>query len=206
MKSVRAASTLMTAEAIYPMEPGVERFRLQDAAPNKPAIVTFVREATTEHGASIAVTEDDRRVEFLIRTDDGSIALTAVIDRAENALTLFEPPLTVMPPSLKPGETFESKAAMRVVALDDPTRQRERGTARRIIVNAADASIRVNSRTIAAARIDVHFTADLRFADADERTTMYAAPDSGVWAIRSAEVVTILGAFPKTTRRALVRE
>ena len=207
--AMRPATQPIPAETIIALDAGHCRFAVLDQDGQISNSILITRSATTEHGATTAVADGDARIEFLKHEDDGSIALTAVIDRKDNALTLFNPALVVAPATLQPGETFVSEAAMRVVALDNPTKQREKGSARRTLTYAADGRVRTPAGEFETARLEIHFTADLRFADADERTTLYVSrdpADGGTLVQQSREKITILGAFPRESARTLVRE
>lgn len=198
----------IAAAQVVDLSAGETRFSVIDEdseSPDKAIIIR--RESTNEYGSDFAIHEGDRRSEFLKRNSDGSVAMTAVIDREENALTLFEPPLIVAPALLKANQPFTSEAAMRVVALGNPAKHRERGTARRSITYVDDVLLRIGSREIPVARIEIRFDADLRFADADELTTLYVARgiDGGVILQLSREKIVILGTFPRTTERTLLR-
>jgi hypothetical protein len=211
LRSEQPASEPIAGNMLIDLSPGESQFVTVDEKGFRGHTVTMQRSVTTEHGAEFAIAEDDRRIEFLRRSDDGSIALTAVIDRKENALTLFDPPLTVAPALLRPGETFTSESAMRVVAFDNRQKQRERGTAKRTMTYINDAVLLLAAGEVRTAQIDIHFTADLRLADAEERTTLYIAREgdgdaTGLIASDIREKVTILGAFPRESRRVLVRQ
>lgn len=208
-QATEPTSSPLAASLIVDLTPGEASFAIIDDKGAHGGRATIRTSATTEHGAEVAVAEGERRVEFLKRSEDGCIALTAVIDRKEHALTLFEPPLIVAPASLQPGETFSSEAAMRVVALDDPGKQREKGKAKRSITYVGDAMIPHAGGEVRAAKLEIRFDADLRMANAHEQTTLYVSRDAsrpGVIAQESMEKITILGAFPRTTKRTLVRE
>jgi len=198
------------AAVAFPLEPAREAFTVLDEQGQPAGELRMTRQATTEHGATVSISEDDgARVQFLSRDEQGRIVLHAVIERDDNALTLFNPPLVVAPPTLAPGQVFSSEAAMRVVALDNPRKQRERGTARRTIAYLGDAVVRTPLGERRVAKIEAHFTADLRLADADDLTTMYIALDqagpTGLLAEEQREKIVILGAFPRTSRRTIVR-
>jgi hypothetical protein len=204
--STQATEKPIDAAAIFPVEPGEARFWLLDDSGQRGESVLIRRETNSQHGASVGSHEGARRSEYLRRDESGAIALTAVLDEPEHALTFFDPPLPVAPDRLKPGEPFESKAAMRVVDSRKPSKQRERGTAARTITYLDDAVIRLpDGRDHRVARIEIRFTADLRMANADERTMLYVSREDGLLASDSTERVTILGTFPRETRRVLVR-
>lgn len=204
--STRQAITPLNAETIFSLSEGRSTYALLNDAGDASDTVVVHRINTTDHGATIASSEDGRRIEFLRRNDDGSIALTAVVERADNALTLFDPPLIVAPATLAPGRPFVSESAMRVVALDQPRKQREHGTARRSMEYTTDALIETLDGDVEAARVDIHFIADLQLADAEERSSMYVARDAGeLVALISVEQVKILGVIGRNSQRTMIR-
>jgi hypothetical protein len=204
--SFDAATHSLPAAAIWEFAPGESQFtQFGDDATRAPSAVTLLRRAISEFGAALAIEEQDFRTEYLSRDGDGNILLHAVLDEAEHALTLFEPPLLLAPPQVQPGEIVTSEAAMRIVDARDHRKQRERGTAKRTLTYVQDARLQTAGGESEAAQIEIHFTADLRLADADERTTLFVSRDDGVLVQQSEEKVTILGAFPRTTRRTLLR-
>jgi hypothetical protein len=205
--STEPATRPIEASHLFPSNSGEQAFVVLDDAGKPGGRVLVARTASSEHGANMAVAEGDRRTEYMTRLGSGEVALTAVIDHAENALTLFNPPLVVSPVKLAPGDTFTSEASMRIVDVNRPAKQREHGAARRTMTYANDAVITTpDGAQRRVARIEIHFNADLRFANADERTIVYVAREDGLIASDSDERITILGAFPRQTRRVLVRQ
>ncbi len=205
--TTQPATEPMDASLIFPRGPGESRFALLNKRGEVESTEVIQREATSDHRADFSVADGERRLEFLARDDSNNIVLTAVIDHADRALTLFDPPLPIAPSMLAPGKTFESEAAMRVVDVNKPQKQRERGTAKRTLTYLDDAVIRIpGGREERVARLEIHFTADLRLADADEQTMLYVSREKGLIASDSRERVTILGAFPRETHRMLIRD
>jgi hypothetical protein len=168
------------------------------------ARVVIRTQDTDRFNAVIAVSDGDARAEYLAVDESGAIVLTAVIEYDDQAISLFQPPLTIMPATLRAGESHESSAAMRVVHLDKPEQTRESGRARRTITCAGRQRITTPGGEVDAIRLDIEFTADLRLADAAETTTMWVLPAFGVLAEESSETVKVLGAFGSTTRRTIV--
>lgn len=200
------ATDSIASEIVFPLHPGEAAYTSLSDGIERGASIIIRREETAAHGATVAVSEGEQRVEFLKRESDGSAALTAAIDRHENALTLFNPPLVVCPATLTPNQPFSSESAMRIVALDNPGKQRETGRARRTITLIGDATMRTARGDEQVALIEIRFQANLRFADADERVTLYVSRADGLIAQKSIERVTILGMIPRETKRAMLRE
>src|SRR5262249_36510523 len=84
------------------------------------------------------------------------------------------------------------------------TQQRESGKAVRTMKYVSDQAIRIPSGQFQAKRVEVHFTADLKLAKADEQTTLWVVTGLGVVAEQSIEEVKVLGLTNKKTSRTLV--
>jgi hypothetical protein len=205
VESVTAATKSLRAADIWPLAASETRFAISGDNAAGQGTTHIVQRAASDFGATVAIEESGYRTEYLSRDDDGGIRLHAVHDETEHALTLFEPPLLLAPSLLQPGEPVESEAKMRILDARDRGKQRERGAATRTMTYTHDARLQVGQREVVAAQLEIHFTADLRFADADERTTMFVTRDGGLIVQHSEEKVTILGAFPRTRQRTLVR-
>ncbi len=156
---------------------------------------SFTRTATDKFGASMAEKLAGSRTEFLRRDDDGNIVLCAVIDEPNNALSLFDPPLVVMPASLPPHEAFSARSSMRVVDADNPKRDKERGSATRTVEYIGDRVLHTPFGDVECHQLVVTFAADLRMADAETRTTLHVSPRYGVVAEQWSEKVKVLGAL-----------
>jgi hypothetical protein len=162
----RPATAPLEAANIVDLDAPEATFATIDDKGLRSGVVTMRTTPTTEHGAQFMIADDDRRVEFVRRNDDGSIALTALIDRPEKALTLFEPPLIVAPATLAPGESFASESAMRVMALDNPSKRREHGPCKHTVTYANDTTLLLAAGEINVAHLEVRFEADLQLANA----------------------------------------
>jgi hypothetical protein len=165
------------------------------AGKNKGEARTFRRRAADQHGATFAEEIVGSRTEFLRRDAQGNIVMTAVIDEQNDALSLFDPPIVVMPAELHRGKPFESRSAMRVVDVRNPSKEKERGTAVRTIEYIGDRLLQAPFGKVATYQLNVTFIADLRLANAETQTTLYVAPEYGVVADQSSEKVTLFGAL-----------
>jgi len=166
----------------------------------------LTRESTEQFKAAVAAHEGSQRTQFLREDEQGNIVMTAIIDRDDQAISMFDPPLVVAFRELPAGIEQKSQSAMRVVDMNNPSKQRETGTATRTMKYAANQRLRTPMGEFTAKRIDVHFTADLKLADADEMSTIFVVPGAGIVAERSTEQVKVLGAFGHTKRRTIVRD
>lgn len=110
-----------------------------------------------------------------------------------------------MPAQLYANDTFTSEAAMRVVDMNNPTKVREQGQARRAVSYVGDQRVRTARGELTAQRLEIKFIADMRFADAEERTILFIVPGEGVIARQTEVTVKVLGTLSNTQRRTLVR-
>jgi hypothetical protein len=186
----------LSGDAIVPLREGTWRYEDGEAE------VQHRCEPTTQYDAQWAI-DEPRRTRYLARDEQGNVVLIAVADRDEAALTLFRPPLLVAPATLSVGESRSAQAAMRVVDLRQPRRQKEAGTATRTVRYLQDRLVKTPAGSFHAAHLEVAFEADLRLADAQETTTLMIVPDIGPVVIDRRETVTVLGILPRHTEQTL---
>jgi hypothetical protein len=200
------ASGSVAAESLYPVEPGEVLYEvLPRSEGEEPARIMVSAKRTNEFEADLAVARGEERTEFLAVRDDGVIVMTASIEHAKNALTLFDPPLEIAPAELEPGDPFEAESSMRVVDAKDRKSQRESGTATRTIEYVSDERIETALGEFRAARVEVTFKADLQLADAETHEIYWVVADRGVIAQRRSETVRVFGLGGEPKRRTLVR-
>jgi hypothetical protein len=159
---------------------------------------------TSEHRATFAMAEGDERTTWLRTDDDGCIAMTAVFEADDHAVSLFTPPLVVAFKDMQSGHEYSSESAMRVVDSKDSRSVRESGKATRSITYMDDQRIRIPAGEFIAMRLNVRFHADLKFADAFESTTLWVVRDRGIIARQSDEQVKVLGIGGGAHTRTLV--
>jgi hypothetical protein len=193
----------IAGEELYPFEAGERVFlRLDgDAAGEE---IVYSGSPTGEHRAEFALAQGAARTEYWARDEAGDIIMPATLDHDEKALTRFDPPLLIAPKTLQPGAPVEAESDMIVLDSRNPNQQRERGKAKRSIEYIDDQRIRTPLGEFRATRIVVHFAADLRFADAENTTTYWLAPDLGIIARLREEEVRILGLISKRKRSVSV--
>lgn len=196
----RAASGTALPASLFTAEPRHRRFRrIVDG--KDPGNINWLREATDRHGGEW-VDRDGNRAEFWTTRPDGTIAMTAVLDRKKVALTLFEPPIIVAWPELPADEPRTVSTPMRIVSAEDPRRQLEKGTATRTMVYDADVTVRTPAGEFETRRLSISFDADLMFARAKTETAFYVSDERGVVAVESSETVSLFG-VPGATKRQL---
>lgn len=196
------ATGVVRAADIYPQQPVERRYSVAEGG----EIVVRIS-PTTEHGATIAIAEGEERTTWLKTDDQGNIAMTAVFEADDNAISLFNPPLVVAFNQMNAGQTYSSESAMKVVDAKDPASVRESGKAKRTITYIDDQRIRIPAGEFTARRMTVRFEAELKLARANETTTLWIEPSPGVGIIakQSEEQVKVLGLGGGKHTRTLVR-
>ena len=204
LEELPAEGVVMAVDVYYP-EPFTHTYIHVNDDGRAEGQTIITRSATDEFGASFADTTTSGTIEYWTIDEQGRVVMTAYIDRKENALTLFNPALTLFPAELRPGSPHRSNAAMRVTDFQNRASVRETGKGARTIENVSDQRISTPLGDFIAKRVAIRFTADLRLADVDERTTYFVVPDLGVVAIQSEMRLKVFGAFGSTTKVTMVR-
>lgn len=190
--SIHPATESLAAETIYPLTTTQWTYETaQRGGAIEPVIYRRLR--TKRFGATWVTHHGDERSEFWRLDDDQNVVMTAVISHVDRAISLFQPPLIVAYHDLPPGELRQHEVAMRVVDARNPSRQRESGKARRTIQYVGDYVIRTPMGEMLTKRVDVSFTADLQFADANTTSVIYVAEGLGPVVEQRIQVVRILG-------------
>lgn len=152
---------------------------------------------TDRFGAQIEtidfVNEQPIRALYWSRTEASDYLLHAMIEHDENALTLFEPPLLLLPAMLTPGAPVLAESSMRVVRADDPRRMRERGTGRQSITYVGRRLIETPHERTETHYFEVEFRADLRLADVVETTLIHGTMSGALVVEESSQSISILG-------------
>ncbi len=166
--------------------------------------VKYTRAPTNLHDATETNTEEGREIEFTRIDENGNVIMPAHIDLGENALSLFTPPLVMAYAELPAGEKRSCESDIRAVDPRNPRKLRGAGKATRTIEYRNNQKIRTPLGEFIAKRVETHFTADLKLADADDLVTFFVVPDTGVVAIQVVRNVRVLGAFGNTIHRTMV--
>jgi hypothetical protein len=193
------ASGSAHASDIYALEPGERRFATADGHE-----IVVRMTLSGEHGATHAISEGDERTTWIRTDDEGRIAMTAVFEADDHAISLFTPPLVIAFKDIQPGHEYTSESAMKVVDSKDSRSVRESGTATRSITYIDDQRIRIPAGEFTAMRLSVRFQADLKLAKATEDTTLWVVRERGIIARQSDEQVKVLGIGGGKHTRTLV--
>jgi len=151
----------------------------------------------------------------LVRMPDGSAAMSEVIDYPRRAVTKFNPPLTIMPAVLAPGERFTQTVAMEVRALrrdGSAGGVRDRGEATHDImlgdiqrVRGTDDVGKAIGPWRSAVRIRTVFASRLNTARAERITERWFTPGEGLACEHYSETVAILAVMTSTEEQSIVR-
>ncbi|MHC4416060.1 MAG: hypothetical protein ACYS0G_12335 [Planctomycetota bacterium] len=190
-------------EDLCPLQPGARSYTVS-TGPGAGERIARRRSTTQRFAANWVDDEGGRRSEFWRLDQDANLVMPAVIEHADGAISLFDPPLVVAYRSLPAGQTRRQEVAMRVVDLADPALQRESGRATRTIEYVDDQTLRTPLGELVAKRVVVTFEADLQFADARTTSTLYVVPGLGPVVEQHREIVRVLGIPTRDRRRTLV--
>lgn len=124
---------------------------------------------------------------------------------ADDSRTIFDPPLTLCPATLRCGESFASTSAARVVRLESGE-ERDRGTARRVTELLGTSVVTCPSLGRGQAMV-VRTSLDTRLgmAVASVETTRWIHPELGAVAERTLERVSVMGFSARERVRTVVR-
>jgi hypothetical protein len=190
--STRRATGPLAAEAVYPLRGGDWVYLVTEGDGSGDETVHH-REATERHRAAWADHQSDRRSEYWRPDDDGNLVMPVVVDHANNAVSMFRPPLVVAYARMEPGRTYEQEVRMRVMDARRPDRQRYLGTATQTIVYADDQVLRTPLGELVASRLSIHFSADLGSAGAKTTTTLWIVPGVGPVVLQRSQSERVLG-------------
>jgi hypothetical protein len=193
-------ATPLYADDMYPLQSA--DFRLTTTYGDGPLV--HQRRPTERLRAQGSNAEGDQRTTFWRTDERGNLLMTAVIDHDEGAISVFEPALIVAYANLGPGEQREQEVKMRVVDERNPRRLREAGSATQTIHYVEDQRLRTPMGTFDTKRLELHFKADLRLADAEKRRTLFVATDHGAVVEQVWEQIVILGVVPSVAEATLV--
>ncbi len=137
---------------------------------------------------------------WLIKLPAGDIALKQSLNKDENTLTIFDPPLIVAIASLEPGQEFSQQVSMVVHPAEQLDRVREKGAVIQRIRLLNDHLLSRDDQAVRVRCVQTTFDAKLRLARVQRTVTTFLEPDLQVqwrWAARHiTERVTALGALP----------
>jgi hypothetical protein len=197
------AEAPLAAAEVFPLRPMSWRYEIVKGD-DEGKIITLNRRPTDRFSAQWIDVEGDRRSAFHAVDADGNIVMTASIEHGDRAVTLFEPPMLIVPRVLEPGREYASEFAMRVVDEQTQKKERESGRGARTIRYVGDQIIETPAGKFRAHRLEVHFTADLRMAEAEKYTTILVAADSGTVMESRDEQIRILALASRSLRQQLV--
>ena len=193
----------LDAQTIFPLKSRAKTYLITQGKGNGNKTVHSCK-PTDKYNASWVNGQGKSRSEYWRLDENGSIVMTAAISYRDQAISFFEPPLTIITKTIKPGQIQQHESSMRVVDLKKPSRQRLAGKAVITIHYVDDLLLSTPLGEIPIKRIEIVFKADLRFADAVTTTTLYVSQDLGVIVKERTESISLLGLPPSIDRKTLV--
>src|SRR4029453_6821852 len=89
----RPAEGTVTASDVQSLTPGMETYLHLGQDAQVESNMVLKREPTDRFGATIAVSDNEGRTQFLRADEQGNIVMTAVIEEGDQAISLFDLPL-----------------------------------------------------------------------------------------------------------------
>lgn len=193
----------LDAQTIFPLKSRAKTYLITQGKGNGNKTVHSCK-PTDKYSAAWVNAQGKSRSEYWRLEENGSIMMTAAISYRDRAISFFDPPLTIITKTIKPGQTQQHQTSMRVVDLKNPARQLEAGKAVITIHYVDDLLLSTPLGEILTKRIRIVFKADLRLADAVTTTTLYVSQDLGVIVKEQTEAISLLGFPPGIKRKTLV--
>ena len=158
-------------------------------------------EAGPQPASAVRIDASDERT--LRRAADGAVSMVSQRDRADGAVTAFEPPLELAPATLAAGAEHRAESSAAVTRRAGGSS--DGGRAKRIARLAAVDRVRTPLGTFDAPRVDVRFELDVPFARLTRQTSTWVRPGDGPVAVRSEERILVMGIVPRERRSIRVR-
>lgn len=152
---------------------------------------TVRKERRGASGGAVPISEDTLR-----REPTGDVVLVQTVQHEDAVITRFDPPLVVLPGSLRPGEPHTQSLGVTVHPIDDPQSVQRRGSARSTVTLEALQEMTTRRGSVLAARVGTTLRIELAPALVETATTdWYLLDDGAAGPIRQArrERVTVLG-------------
>ena len=144
------------------------------------------------------------RSTFTWSLQDVGFACTTNIDVPSGTTSTFDPPLPVVPRTLKPGVPFTAKGKIDVKNTAPPSDDVASGTWTITISHDADVTLKFADTTYDCTRLKTVYTADLGLATVERTSFDFYAPDAGWVCEVFTETVTKL-IIPETTTGTWIR-
>ena len=186
----------VTAEVLRPAVARTSTFRDEDGD-------TVVHQLTNTRPGRWRSKTVGRHIAHLRRDADGAVRLLGEEDLRENVVILYKPALMLMPGTLTPGETFTSRAQMKV-RRRDTGKERDRGRCRVQITVLGMQSVQTGDGPIEAVVVLSNRHIDLQLADVEVTVTAAYEPGFGLVAERVEQQIRALGLPGPVTVESMV--
>ena len=193
----------LSAAELEPLMPGSQRWTVVQGDGVGTSFVRTVA-ASDRFGAQVADRWGDLHTHFL-RRENQQVLMPANTSHEDKAITIFDPPLVVAPARLTAAAPFVSRARMRVVDEQDPSKVMHLGRCERTLTLQGRDVVRTPLGELVAVRVRMEFQATLQLAKASEVATLYVVPGLGVIAEDRVERINALGFVNRTRRSVVVR-
>lgn len=195
-----AAEAPLHAKDAYPSEAATTSFAVmtEDGDASGEITVSIEPDSESQRWRLVYQRSGDEspfREDVLSMTDDGAVMIETT-DFERDALTVYDPPLTLMPSVLAPGEPFEQTVDMVVHPANDRESVKRRGSGTQTLELVGAQSVRTSSGRVDAMHVRSRFEAELAPARVVNDTERWYASDQssvGFVAERYDETLFIFG-------------
>ncbi len=161
---------------IADLEAGETKYEIAAGKDAGKTIVRTVRRVDEDEASPWRRDMGHGRVQYLRRTDEGVVELTAIEEAERKAITRFDEALVVMTPKLKPDEPLKMTTKATVFSRDDPGVQIDRGDCAWTLTYDADQRIVTPAGTFDCRRIRAEYRGQFSLAKVTSVTWLYYTP------------------------------
>ncbi len=197
--ATKADSSLKAAEA-YVSKAGESAFSVVGAEDGSKGKVTVsIEPVSGGHRWQVRYVRDSAKTPFredVLESTDAGVVMIETTEYDRDALTVYDPPLTLMPRTLEPGKIFKQEIKMVIHPPSDRNKVRRRGTGHQTVELIGKQSVKTGAGEVDAFHVRSHFVAELSPAHVEIATERWYAHEKstvGFVAERYDEKLTILG-------------
>lgn len=197
---LRAPAATLEWKVAAPLEVGERTYAITSGEhAGKELNVTTARSADRWTATyTLAGATDPLRIDTLQERSD-ALVLLETITPSENAISRYDPPLTVLPARLAPGEPHEQTVMLSVHPVSDPSRTTQQGPAKQTLTLEGAERITTPAGDFDAHVVRAKLDINLPGATVNRESFSWYAPGDGLVADEFREEIRILGLFPRTT-------
>lgn len=147
----------------------------------------------------------------MLVTPEGELSMSRVLQRDRSVVTLFDPPVLLMPARLNAGATVRQDVAVTVLEMSNPKKVKDKGSALAEVTYAGTGRMHADSASASSdagaqpgQRVLVSVLRINLSAAKSERTTSRVFDDSGLVSESFEEKIRVLGVTIDATRQTMI--